>query len=224
MDGIANQSQQDLTQPPGVASGEAGVHRVPIVAAAAECLGDLARIVPSPHGWRVDLVPWPAPGNRPLASGTGVGGGTVRGAFDMLREGGLLFAENHAVRRRYLTGWYGDPATASADAEPERLDRVLTHEANYHPDGGQIFWPRDGQPFVALLAPPGDDVRPDSFTAFWCDGRTGLHVNANVWHQPMFPAGDRMTFDGEQGAVHACVGVDFVAEFGVYLEVPLRPA
>jgi hypothetical protein len=35
---------------------------------------------------------------------------------------------------------------------------VLVREANYHPDGGQVFFPRDKDPFIALLALPGDDI------------------------------------------------------------------
>lgn len=29
---------------------------------------------------------------------------------------------------------------------------VYTHEANYHPDGGHVFFPADGKPFVALVS------------------------------------------------------------------------
>ncbi len=58
--------------------------------------------------------------------------------------------------------------------------------------------------------------------AFACDGRAGLHVDPGVWHQPVFPLADRATFDDLQGRVHACVSCSFVAEFGLYLAVPLR--
>jgi len=141
----------------------------------------------------------------------------------MVRRGGLLYAVNEAVGRRYITGWYGDPATANDEEEPERTDFIYTHEANYHPDGGQVFWPMTGQPYVVLLAPPGDDVGAADFVAFYCDGSFGVHVDPGVWHQPVFPAGDAMTFYNEQGAVHACVSVDFIAELGLYLQVPLGP-
>jgi ureidoglycolate lyase/seryl-tRNA synthetase len=48
-----------------------------------------------------------------------------------------------------------------------------------------------------------------------------VHIDAGVWHQPVFPIADRAVFDDKQGRVHACVSVDFVAEFGGYLEVRL---
>jgi len=49
----------------------------------------------------------------------------------------------------------------------------------------------------------------------------GVHIDLSVWHQPVFPLQDRAWFDDKQGRVHACVAVDFVSEFGCYLEVPL---
>jgi ureidoglycolate lyase len=99
--------------------------------------------------------------------------------------------------------------------------RTYPHEGNYHPDGGQIFSPRDGAAFVALLAKAGDDVRPEDFVAFHCDGSFGIHIDPGVWHQPVFPLDPLAVFDDRQGRVHACVSVNFVGEFGCYLEVPL---
>jgi len=91
-----------------------------------------------------------------------------------------------------------------------------------HPDGGQIFAPQGGAPFVALLAPPGDDVKPENFVAFYCNGSFGIHIDPSVWHQPVFPLQERAVFDNKQGRLHACIAVDFVSEFGCYLEVPLQ--
>jgi len=138
-----------------------------------------------------------------------------------VRRGEVQHAVNHAVGRSYITGWFGDPATAQETRRPADTSRIYTHEANYHPDGGQIFSPRQAEPFVALLARPGDDVTPDDFVAFHCDGASGLQIDPGVWHQPVFPVGDKASFDGKQGRVHACIAVDFLTEFGCYLEVPL---
>ncbi|MCB9662855.1 MAG: ureidoglycolate lyase [Alphaproteobacteria bacterium] len=223
MTDLSNFVGHDLGAMPSVARGEARVHPVPLVRATAESLRGYGRLVGDYAAEDVVIVPWPVTGRRPLVPGTGVEGGVVEDVFAMQREGGLLFAHNHAVGRRYLTGWYGDPATASAAVEPADLGRVLTHEANHHPDGGQVFAARDQRPFVALLALPRDDVRPEHFVAFWFDGPLGVQILPEVWHQPMFPAGDAQVFDDKQGRVHACVSVDFVGEFGTYLEVPLRP-
>jgi len=221
MHDVDNQSRQDLSAMPSTARGEARIHRVPMLRAAAESLRGYGRLLHRRDESRVDIVPWPAPGRRPIVPGTGIGGGTVRGSFEMRRQGGVLYANNHAVHRRYITGWYGDPATTTDSTTPADLSCLLTHEANYHPDGGQIFFPREASPFVALLARPGDDVTPQDFVAFYCAGSAGIHIDPNVWHQPLFPGVEAMSFDDEQGAVHACVSVDFIEEFGTYLEVPL---
>jgi ureidoglycolate lyase len=166
-------------------------------------------------------VTWPQPDWRPIVAGTGNEGGIVEDFFAMERRGEIQHAVNKAVGRSYITGWFADPATASERREPRDTSRIYTHEANYHPDGGQIFFPRGGTPFVALLARAGDNVRPEDFVAFLCNGSFGIHIDPGVWHQPVFPLAPFAVFDDKQGRVHACVAVDFVGEFGCYLEVPL---
>lgn len=42
----------------------------------------------------------------------------------------------------------------------------------------------------------------------------GIHINTNVWHQPVYPIADEATYYGKQGAVHACVVYDSVEEHG----------
>ncbi len=214
----------DLGAMPSVERGEARVHEVARVVASAATLAGYGRLIDDFDEAEVTLVPWPVSGRRPLVPGTGIEGGVVAGTFEMVRTGDRLWATNHAVNRKYLTGWYSDPARATDDAPIRQTSWLLTHEANYHPDGGQVFFPRDREPFVALLAKPGDDVRPEDFVAFAFDGRQGLHVDPGVWHQPMFPLAERAAFDDKQGRVHACVSVSFVTEFGVYLRVPLGGA
>ena len=103
--------------------------------------------------------------------------------------------------------------------DPERM--MLWH-ANYHPDGGQLFFPLDGTPFVVPLALPGDDVKPEDFVAFRCDGTRGLYIHPGIWHEGVFPVRPGRFFD-RQGRVHARVSVDFAREFGCLLRVPLAP-
>jgi ureidoglycolate lyase len=220
---FSNFAELDLAALPSIAAGAARAHRVKLVAATAASLRGYASIVSDFAAARVTIVTWPQPGWRPVVSGTGNEGGIVEDSFEMVRRGEIQHAVNHAVGRSYITGWFADPATASESREPSDTTRLFTHEANYHPDGGQIFFPRDGAPFVALLAKPGDDVTPEDFVAFHCDGSFGIHIDPGIWHQPMFPVGERARFDDKQGRVHACIAVDFVSEFGCYLEVPLQP-
>lgn len=216
---IRNQCDQDLDKMPSIK--EVGVYKVPIVHATQDNLQGYGRIVHDFDNEEVEIVTWPQRGFRPVVPGTGRGGGIVEDLFVMQREGGQMYAVNHAVKSRYLTGWFGDPANMTKTSEPQRTKSVLTHEANYHPDGGQVFFSQDGKPFVALLAKPGDNVRPEDFVAFYFDGSYGVQIGPNVWHQPVFPCGDTGLFRNKQGAVHACVSVDFVEEFKQYLEVPL---
>jgi ureidoglycolate lyase/seryl-tRNA synthetase len=220
---LSNFADQDLTALPSLARGEARVQRVPRVAASKDSLAGYGRIVTDFARDAVTIVTWPQPAWRPIVAGTGNEGGTVEDRFVMERRGEVQHAVNLAVGRRYITGWFADPATASEQREPSDTSRVYTHEANYHPDGGQIFFPREGAAFVALLAKPGDDVCPEDFVAFYCDGRFGIHIDPGVWHQPVYPLSASAQFDDRQGRVHACVAVDFLREFGCYLEVPLLP-
>lgn len=207
---------------PSIARGEARTHRLPLRAASAESLKGFAEIVPDFAAAEVIAQPWPLRGRRPMSPGvSGNEAGYVEGAFSMWAEGGLLFGRNEAVKRAYIIGWYDDPAEARADRAPASRDKLYIYQANYHPDGGQIWCPRDGTPFVAVLAKPTDEVRPEDFVAFYCDGRFGIQILPEVWHQPAAPVGPRMVVDNKQGRVHACVDFDALAEFGCYLEVPV---
>jgi ureidoglycolate lyase/seryl-tRNA synthetase len=220
---LTNFAKLDLAAMPSLARGEVRAHRVPLVVATDETLRGYGYVVPDFARGRVTIMTWPQPGWRPVVPGTGNEGGIVEDSFIMERHGEVQHAANRAVGRSYITGWFTDPATASADRQPIDTSRIYTHEANYHPDGGQIFAPRDRAAFVALLARPGDDVRPEHFVAFHCDGTFGIHIDPGVWHQPVFPLGPTAIFDDKQGRVHACIAVDFASEFGCYLEVPLLP-
>ena len=150
-------------------------------------------------------MPWPQSGWRPIISGTGDEGGVVEDFFVLERRGEIQYATNRAAGRSYITGWYVDPATAAEDREAADTSRIYTHEANYHPDGGQIFCPRDSAAFVA----------------FYCDGTFGIYIDPIVWQQPVYLLSPSAVFDDRRGRVHACVAIDFVSEFGCYLEVPL---
>jgi ureidoglycolate lyase len=221
---FSNFAAADLAAMPSLAKHEVYAHRVRWIEATEQSLRGYGSIVADYAREAVTIATWPQPDWRPIVPGTGNEGGIVEDCFAMERRGEIQHAVNKAVGRSYITGWYGDPATASEHRQPATTDRIYTHEANYHPDGGQIFFPRDRTPFVALLAPPGDDVSPEDFVAFFCDGSFGIHIDPNVWHQPVFPLAPVAVFDDKQGRVHACVAVNFVSEFGCYLEVPLIEA
>lgn len=171
----------------------------------------------------MEVVPWPAQGWRPVDAGTGDQGGTARGVFEFWWAGDLFYGSNDAVRDPYLFGWSRNPAEAVRGPTPAAVPpRVLLWHANYHPDGGQLFFPREGGPFVAPLALPGDDVKPEHFVAFYVDGGRGLYLPPKVWHEAVLPLAPRARCHDEQGKVHARVRCAFAREFGVLLSVALK--
>ena len=112
------------------------------------------------------------------------------------------------------------PATADATHARDPR-RILLWHSNYHPDGGQLFFPLERKPFLVPLALPGDDVTPADFVCFRFDGSRGLYIHPNIWHEGVFALAGTHRFFDKQGAVHARVSVDFAREFGCLLEAPI---
>ncbi len=212
----------DMPSMPSLSDDGIGIYEPQWIEATEESLAGYGHFVDNFQSAKVQIVTWPQPGWRPVREGTGNEGGTTEGRFDFFRWGQLMCGRNHAVGGHYITGWFADPALASEAIEATETTSVYVREANYHPDGGQVFFPSSGSAFIALLALPGDDIRPEDFKAFYFDGSRGIHINPSVWHQPVYPLEPTAVFDDRQGKVHACIACDFVQEFGVYLKVPLR--
>jgi hypothetical protein len=182
------------------------------------------QLVEDPADFPIEIVPWPAQGWRPIDENTGDQGGVAEGLFEFCWKGETLYARNNAVGDSYLFGWSNWPEEAAAGVAGRQRERALIWRANYHPDGGQLFYPLDQRGFVVPLALPGDDVTPERFVTFYCDGTCGLYLHPNVWHGAVVPLADEARFLDRQGRVHARVSVNFVEEFGCYLGAPLpRP-
>jgi len=207
------------------------VHQVPVVRATAETLRGYATVFP----WggdaaydeaKVIIVKWPQPGWRPLLPGTGEGGGVTDGLFKLWwTKEGKLRGQNSAVGGDYIVA--ATPPHSSAKAPTGgsvKRTHAFVRECNYHPDGGQIFYPiKRGDAFVALFSKADDNIGLQDFVAFYCDGTFGLQILPKTWHQPILPLADDTVFRTKQGRVHASVGVDTVDEFGTWLSVPLVP-
>ncbi len=155
---------------------------------------------------------WQPSGRRPLTSGGY--GGVAEGPFDVYWDGDEMYSRNRAIGRADLLGWAAGPGERS---------RLLVDEVNYHDDGGQAFV-APGVPTVFLVAPPGDDVTPYDFVALYSDGSSGMNLHPGVWHTAPLPLVDSATFDNRQGSIHATVGLWASQEWGLLLDVPLRPA
>lgn len=197
------------------------LHPVPLIVATDDSVKGYGCMVDDPEGFEIEITRWPAQGWRPVDPDTGDEAGWVEGTFAGTWQGDVLYGRNEAVGGHYVLGWSVDPQQASATAQTVPRDRVLLWHMNYHPDGGQMFFPLDNRPFVVPVALPGDDLTPDKVVAFWCDGSRGLYIHAGIWHEGIFPVTDTQRFLDRQGRVHARVSADIGAEFGVYLSVPL---
>lgn len=195
--------------------------RIPVVEATAESLEGYGSLVDDPQETDVEIVRWPAQGWRSVDEDSGNEGGTTEGTFWSEWRGDVLYGRNSAVGGHYIIGYATDPTHARED-HASRPDTLLLWHVNYHPDGGQLFFPLEQQPFVVPLAKPGDDVKPDDFVCFWFDGRQGLYIHPNVWHEGVFALCGSQRFFDKQGAVHARVSIDFAREFGCLLEMPLQ--
>jgi ureidoglycolate lyase len=198
-------------------------HRVEVVAATETNLKGYGCLVEEPERFPIEIVRWPALGSRPVDDNSGDQGGVTEGIFEFWWKGDTLYARNNAVGDNYVFAWSQWPEEAAADGPAKPRRQALVWRANYHPDGGQLFYPLHRESFVVPLALPGDDVTPERFLAFWCDGSTGLYIHPNVWHGAIVPLADHAELLDRQGRVHARVSVDFAKEFGCYLAVLLPP-
>ncbi len=199
-----------------------GLRRVvmPIVDATPAALKDYGCLVDEPEEYRIEIVPWPAQGRRPVDAGTGDQGGVKQGIFISEWRGDILYGSNDAVDGRYILAYAQAPELARTD-HTNAPRRMLLWHANYHPDGGQLFFPEHDQPFYVPLALPGDDITPERFVCFRFDGEQGLYIHPNIWHEGVFAIKGTQRFFDRQGAVHARVSVDFAREFGCLLEAPI---
>ena len=144
-------------------------------------------------------------------------------------------AKNHAIAtdsNHYLLG-YGNLPSQPASlsnlniSEPSDISSVFIWSSDYYPDGGQLFFPTNGKPFISTLAPAvGDDITPDHFTAFYISEGYGLYIYPGVWHNSVYihPSHSPVSFFGRQGRIHARISVDWVKEFNTLLRVPLTIA
>ena len=191
-----------------------------VIDATAATLEGYGFLVDDPAECKIEIVRWPAQGTRPVDADTGDQGGTTKGTFVSEWKGDILYGCNAAVGGHYILAYGEDPERADPDHARDPR-RILLWHANYHPDGGQLFFPLDRKPFLVPLALPGDDIEPSKFVCFRFDGRQGLYIHPNIWHEGVFATAGTQRFFDQQGAVHARVSVDFAREFGCLLEAPI---
>jgi hypothetical protein len=149
-----------------------GLRRVamPVVDATPATLEGFGWLVQDPSECPIEIVQWPAVGTRLIDPGTGDEAGTTEGTFVSEWREDILYGRNNAVGGRYILA-YATAPEAARDDNANAPDRMLLWHANYHPDGGQLFFPLDPLPFYVPLALPGDDIVPEKFVCFRFDGQ-----------------------------------------------------
>ena len=198
---------------------------IPLIEATNQNLKEYGYLVNDFDQCKIEIVTWPKQGWRNIEEGTGNEGGTTEGPFETWWEESILYGRNNAVEHkgeydkdgRYLLGYSSDPDDSSNKFTSEDPKQIYIWHVNYHPDGGQLFFPEDNKPFISPLALPGDDIQPDNFKAFYFNGSQGLYIHPNIWHEGVFPTKGRATFKGKQGKVHARVSIDLLEEFNSYI-------
>ena len=194
---------------------------IPLIEATNQNLKGYGYLVNDFDQCEIEIVTWPKQGWRNIEEGTGNEGGTTEGPFETWWEEGILYGRNTAVEHkgeydkdgRYLLGYISDPDDFSYHLTNEDPSQIYIWHVNYHPDGGQLFFPEGNKPFISPLALPGDDIQPDNFKAFYFDGSQGLYIHPNIWHEGVFPTKGRASFKGKQGKVHARVSIDLLKAF-----------
>ena len=201
---------------------------IPLIRATNDNLKGYGNLVDNFDDCQIQITKWPKQGWREIDPGTGDEGGITEGSFEVWWDKNILYGKNNAVPHKninnyekddvYLLGYSCHPNDKNTKHNTEEIEDIYLWHANYHPDGGQLFFPEEKKPFVCALALPGDDVKPENFKAFYFDGSMGLYIHPYVWHDAVFPINKSAKFKGKQGKVHARVSIDFSKEFNGYLK------
>ena len=133
-------------RPDAVTMPDLPAYEVPLVKATNETLRGFGEIIDHPDARKVEIVRWPSLGWRQVEPGTGDQGGTTEGPFTFQWRGNVLRARNDAVDDHYVLGWAAQPSEAREDQPTGPRSHWLMWRANYHPDGGQLFFPARARP------------------------------------------------------------------------------
>ena len=199
--------------------------QIPLIKATNESLKGYGYLIDSYENSDVEVVTWPKQGWREIDKGTGNEAGSTNGSFDTWWEGEILYGQNNAVQHnsdyevdgKYILGYSKSPDKISKNIDYSYPNEIFIWHANYHPDGGQLFFPTESQEFISPLALPGDNIQPENFIAFYFDGSKGLYIHPNIWHEGVFSVDKQSSFKGKQGKVHARVSIDLKKEFNNYI-------
>lgn len=108
-------------------------------------------------------------------------------------KGSSWFHINNGTTERYhrlgdvqIEGGDGKPviSLARGDAFDTPIEIGMLER---HPLGSQAWIPFNRTPFVVVVAPNGDDDRPDTaqMRAFYAEGNQGVNYHLGTWHHPL---------------------------------------
>ena len=89
-----------------------------------------------------------------------------------------------------------------------------------HPFGSQAFIPLKQNPFLIIVAEPGEIPEVDKIRAFIIDGSQGINYHSGVWHHPVLscvPEDDFLVVDRE-GEGNNCDEYFFAEETEIVLK------
>ena len=174
-----------------------------------------------------EIIRWPQIGWRPLDPETGDEAGTTEGYFDVNWKGDYYYGKNLAIvtaNNYYLDGLGTLPEYATTYT-PTLQKYIYLWMSDYHPDGGQLFWPEKSIPFVVTLGlnTKGDNIRPSDMRSFFVPAGLGIYMHPGTWHNGIYVHKEYTParFLTRQGRIHARVSVSWASEFNSLLRVPL---
>ena len=132
---------------------------IPLVKATNENLKGYGYLIDSFENSDIEIVTWPKQGWRDIEEGTGNEGGTTEGSFDTWWQGDVLYGQNNAVQHKsdyevdgkYILGYANNPDQELQKDKYADPTKIFLWHANYHPDGGQLFFPKENKPFIKKL-------------------------------------------------------------------------
>lgn len=78
----------------------------------------------------------------------------------------------------------GQPLVSIFQATPRPVP-ITIKMMERHPLGSQAFMPLSVQPYLVVVAGPGDEVDAGTLKAFITNGRQGVNYAKNTWHHPV---------------------------------------
>ena len=208
------------------------IYNVSVIQATSKTLAGYGKLITNANEISIErgnfeIVSWPIVGTRQLDPHTGNEGGTTDGDFKVWWQGDYYYAKNLAISsisNTYLDGLGALPEIAQLNSSIFRNELFLWM-SDYHPDGGQLFWPEEPVPFTVCLGLNiyGDNIKPEYMQGFNIPAGAGIYLNPGTWHNGVYihPKYSPMKFLTRQGKVHARISVSWADEFGMLLRVPL---